>query len=141
MTYCDVWEKLRTDQYTADYSDLPHLEKWPIDKIIDPDKSVNWNRQQVEDHNARRSQVMQERRQREAACHQQFSDDLHQYIADELEVPADGKVASLVYNKAWEDGHAAGYNEVLYHANDYIQLIRDTAAVIVEERAKRAAHE
>lgn len=141
MTYCDVWEKIRTDQYTADYSDFPHLEKWPPNKIIDPDKSVNWNRQQVQDHNNLRAQVMQERRQREAACHQQFGDDLRQYIADELGVPADGKVASLIYDMAYEAGHAAGYNEVLYYANDYIQLVRDTAAVIAEERAKRAAHE
>lgn len=47
----------------------------------------------------------------------------------------DEKIFNPMYNKAWEDGHASGYEEVLIHFQDLFDLMKPLIDEIMERRA------
>ena len=94
--------------------------------VIDPDKSVSWNIQEI----ARINQQIDE--ERKEAEHKQRSelriamDDVFYYMRDNLyeENPSDD-VLQYIYDAAFADGHAYGMNEVFNYLDIYIEFINN----------------
>lgn len=92
--------------------------------VIDPDKSVNWNIQEI----ARINQQIDE--ERKEAKHKQrrelgiAMDDVFDYMRNMLdeEDPPDA-VLQYIYDAAFEDGHYAGMHEVFSYLDIYIEFV------------------
>lgn len=54
----------------------------------------------------------------------QFDDDIRNFIKEMIPTDSDA-IAARVFNEAWEEGHSAGYNEVLIYANNFGSFIHD----------------
>ncbi len=56
-----------------------------------------------------------------------FEADLRKYIENELGMskPLTDKQYSAIFSKAWEDGHANGYHEVLLEADNLLDIVRN----------------
>jgi hypothetical protein len=59
-------------------------------------------------------------RTEKAAAEEQWAEWLHVTHANEFTTGQ----ARVIYEKAWEDGHAFGYSEVEIHYQDLVDLIR-----------------
>lgn len=80
----------------------------------------NW-REKVKSHYALLADYAHKRNAydaEEARLHGQFKSDLFR----ELEIAGHPK-AEILYQKAWEQGHSAGYEEVFNCANDLVDLL------------------
>lgn len=121
VTYEKIYEKIRDNGYQALLDAVP--EKLPEDYIQDENQTVVWNRQYVRDWNQKRLEILQKNRRTE-------NDAVGLFRTDVLALLQSGhglneKQAGLVYDRAWEMGHAAGYYEVLQYANDLGGFARD----------------
>ena len=84
--------------------------------IIDEDKSVKWNREQIEKENEKiklHNEAIKEAKEKGPRV---FKDDLIATLMGEHGLNADQ--ASRVYRKAYEDGHSAGMHEILWNAQE-----------------------
>lgn len=59
-------------------------------------------------------------RERDAEIRAQFEKDLAEEFAHDLHEGAQG----VIFNKAWEDGHASGYEEVAMHYEELTNIVR-----------------
>jgi hypothetical protein len=54
-----------------------------------------------------------------------FGKDMKQYFEHELGKPLTDKQFSAIYSYAWEEGHSAGYHEVLLYASNLIDIVKE----------------
>lgn len=96
--------------------------------VIDPDKSVNWNIQEVQ----RISEQIDE--ERKEAVDKQRSElcvamaDVFYYMRDYLDVDdldPSPFVLKRIYDEAYADGHAQGIREVFSYLDCYIEFLND----------------
>lgn len=85
--------------------------------VLDEEKSVRWNREEV----AHRNNSRKGKLAAYVAKINQCDKDINQKIVDYLrsEFGFNERVANIVFNEAYEDGHHAGYEEVAAHAHAY----------------------
>ena len=96
--------------------------------VVDPNKSVNWNIQEV----ARINQQIDEER-KEASAKQRSElriamADVFDYMRDRLDVDDPDPspfVLKRIYDEAFEDGHAYGAYDVFNYIDKYTDLIND----------------
>ena len=62
-------------------------------------------------------------REDEKRLHRIFKDDLRKYIETDVGKPITDKQFDAIFNKAWDDGHASGYSEVLIYTSDIVDVI------------------
>lgn len=98
----------------------PHYENPPaalsLTHVEDETKSVIWNREFVRARNAKRALVQAQNRENENEVYRRFTEDLITAAMNEYGMSR--KEASVVASKAYEEGHSAGYGEVLSCAQD-----------------------
>ena len=91
--------------------------------ITDEDKSIKWNKEQVElanqEYNKKRREYM-EKGHRLAAL---FKQDIIDYLMNFYNL--NEKAALVIFNKAYEEGHSDGYICILDYVYDYIEFIAD----------------
>ena len=88
--------------------------------IIDEDKSVKWNREQIEKENDKIKLYNEAIKDAKKKSSLKFENDLKAAIMSEHDLNADQ--ASKVYRKAYEDGHSYGAKEILWNAQDLGEL-------------------
>lgn len=97
-----------------------NLRKYREGEIIDEEMSVRWNREEVERRNekyaAKKQELVAKRRQRI----DKITDEVVKYIASE--VPCSEKKAQLIWDKAYDDGHACGMCEIEMYVESYIEF-------------------
>lgn len=100
------------------------IKKLPTGHIIDEDKSVKWNREQVELNNkkyqeevARLNTLKNKRRDEIRAM-------IYAKIAYEVGHNLSEEKAKLIWNLAWERGHSYGISDVIGNLNDLIELVQ-----------------
>lgn len=111
----------------ADMTYTPDKEKFPKygkGQIIDEEKSVRWNREEV----IKRNEAFDKERHRliseKSNAERSLDDKIKAYIAQEIPISLD-KV-SIIFKRLYEDHHAYGYREILefvYEEIDYVQSI------------------
>lgn len=114
------WCEIKKEYETAvNMSVTPeNLRKYREGEIIDEEMSVRWNREEVKRRNekyaAKKQELVAKRRQRI----DKITDEVVKYIASE--VPCSEKKARLIWNKAYDDGHSWGMNEIETYVERYI---------------------
>lgn len=98
-------------QYKLDH---PKLDK---DHVIDPTQSVNWNRDEVQRRNRSRTGTIGAYTAKINKCSADITQAIMDYIHDEYGFGE--TIAKIIYRKAYEDGHACGYNEVVSYIDEY----------------------
>lgn len=122
---CVFDESTLKDELNAAYSmstkpDESAFPKYDVCAVIDENKSVKWNREQIEYANLRY--------QSEEACLKAIKQDktasaikhICHWIADEVQCSE--TKARLIWDKAYEYGHSAGVNEIFIYINEYIDF-------------------
>lgn len=103
--------------------------KFSENHIFDEDKSVRWNREEVERQNNNRLAQIKAYRESEAQGEKDFRDDVIQYLLENYRINKNQKIAERIFSKAYDDGHSGGYGEVLTHAEEIADLIEDVLAM------------
>ena len=121
-------EALRNGYYDTEYVRPKFLSEGTV---IDEEKSVRWNREEVE----RRNKVMRERvegnrRERREKERQQNEDIIRAYANDSgLTEEQVGKIYSYAYTQY----HSSGINEVINRLNELIYLVIDVVIDVMEK--------
>lgn len=99
----------------------------PSNHIEDEEQSVRWNREYVEEFN----NEVKERKAKHSKFFNMLNDlYINTFIKESIEykdvfanIPI--KVFRIIYQKAYEDGHSYGYNEVQNYFNDELSMFED----------------
>jgi hypothetical protein len=106
-------------EFLRSYSCKPDREKFPFPKVgtvLDEDKSVKWNREEVErlrgvyDEEVRRLNT-----EKNHICNI-FEGRMKELLKDEFEL--NDAETNVIWFKAWEDGHDSGIYNVVSHFED-----------------------
>ena len=54
----------------------------------------------------------------------EFVTDARSYVEDEVDKTLTAKQWKAIFHKAWEDGHSSGYNDVLNHLSDLVDIVK-----------------
>lgn len=122
MTIEEVREAVQNGQYYAKYAAVPPIIQKGF--IFDEEKSVRWNREQAEKAREVRKEALMAKRQAEQAANRKFEEDLVAAIQEDYHLTHEQ--ACRVYNKAYEFGHSAGFDEVIFYVVELGGLIVDT---------------
>ena len=117
-----VWDKLQADAYKNDVEYPPHPKK----PRLGPNPTSAQAREYAAALELYETVEMPEHKKLQAAYYAraseietQFQDDLESYY-DMKDHPK----RSLVYSKAYERGHSAGFGEVANAYSDYVELVK-----------------
>lgn len=89
----------------------------PADTVLDEEKSVRWNREEVLRRNNECREMVSSFAEKFGQCEQEIRKEIITYIQSEYALSE--TMANVVYSAAYEDGHSAGYEEVISFIADY----------------------
>lgn len=92
----------------------------PAGTVIDREKSVRWNEEEVWHRNNSRKGKLASFQAKINACNKAISEKIIEYIRSEYEFTE--PVAHIVFNAAYERGHSCGYEEVIHDAREYAEF-------------------
>lgn len=121
MSWNDIKVKIRNPNFLPEYPDADTLRKLPDNYVFDENESVKWNREKVGVHNKLADNAKKKYYDELNTVNAAFATMVRQEIQSELDVS--DEVASIIYNEAYENGHADGYHEVVYYAQVYCEFI------------------
>ena len=101
----------------------PDFRKLPKGYITDEDKSVKWNREQIEKNNAAYDAKVIELNQKKNAAREDLYERIYKEIQDELKCTR--KTASLIWHHAYEEGHSNGAYGVYTKLEEMMDIIGD----------------
>lgn len=121
-------EALRNGHYDTVYIRPEFLREGTV---IDEEKSVRWNREEVERRNkVMREKIEENRRERREKGRQQNEDIIRAYANDSgLTEEQVGKIYSYAYTQY----HSSGINEVINRLNELIYLVIDVVIDVIEK--------
>lgn len=96
--------------------------------VLDEDKSVRWNREEVAHRNNSRKGKLAAYMSKINQCDRDIDQKIKDYLRSEFGFSE--AVARVVFNEAYEDGHHAGYEEVASYAHSYglfVEQVMDAA--------------
>ena len=127
----DIWKSLASRLSEAedlprrpDYSTLPKTTD-----VIDEEKSVRWNREEVERRRkewiVKRNTLLRKRNNAVGVVQNDIILQIQKELEEETGKPVGKVVATLLWNKAYERGHAGGFYEIYAAIEDYEELVID----------------
>ena len=99
--------------------------------MFDENQSVRWNKDKVKEYNETVRKAEEDYNYKLRKVNETFQRWVLQAIQKEIHVSE--AVALIIFNRAWEDGHADGYHTVLYHAEEYCEFIKKILTAIKKE--------
>lgn len=114
----------KLDDFSRNESYIRH-QKLKDDTIIDENKSVKWNRDEVQRLNEEvKQKIVNERHYHnliDKAVASVIKESVNSWYMEEFTDEA----ISIIYSKAWEDGHSYGFSEVYSYFRDYMDMFVD----------------
>lgn len=107
------------EQY-IEFSCKPKSCKYKVGTILDEDKSVKWNKEEVERLNTIYEAEVRELNKRKNQLYIELVNAIQEYIIQETKVNT--KQAGKIYNYLYNEHHAYGLNGVLDHLDDLLDL-------------------
>lgn len=92
------------------------------DTVIDEEKSVRWNREEVERLNKEHDETVAELNTKRNKARDALYEHIYEYIIDEVGKNCSRRKAIAIWNYAFEQGHAYGLNGIYSCLNDIIDL-------------------
>lgn len=101
-------------EYSTYAAENPMLSK---ETVIDEEKSVRWNREEVVRRNNSRKGTLAAYTAKINQCDKDINEKIVAYIRSEFDFGE--TIARIIFNQAYESGHHAGAEEVANYAHDY----------------------
>lgn len=98
------------------------IHKVRADHVFDEDKSVKWNREQVEDNNRRYLEEVKRLNTEKNRRRDELHERIYKAIQDEVGYGLSRRKAMLLWNRAYEDGHSYGIREVVSNLDELMEL-------------------
>ena len=121
MTWNEVWDKHRIYEDICDGGFKPTVQRVGKDHIFDEDKSVKWNREEVERVNNQYQQELNDFRRMKANAYSAVERAAVDYIMQELSV--DFEKAMKIYNFCYGLKYDESFEAVLELVNDIIDVL------------------
>ena len=128
MTWDDIIAEIYDPNFLPKYE---HARTLPDDHVFDENQSVRWNKDKVKEYNETVRKAEEDYNYKLRKVNETFQRWVLQAIQKEIHVSE--AVALIIFNRAWEDGHADGYHSVLYHAEEYCEFINKILTTIKKE--------
>lgn len=131
MTFEDILDTMRNPNFFPNYPKGDSVKLLQDTYIFDENQSVKWNRQRVQEHNELAKTIKKDYWNKMNDIDTWFNQQVRESIQNEIHVSE--KVASIIFNQAYEDGHANGYHEVVLYAQRYCEFIQSILNAMKEE--------
>lgn len=120
------WAEIQQDfNSMAEMSCIPSgIKKLRGDHVIDMDQSVRWNQEQVRLNNEKYQEEVKRLNREKNKRRDAIYEDIYQKIQEEVGSGLTRGGAVVIWNYAWELGHAYGISDVLSHLNDLMDMIQ-----------------
>ena len=117
------WEKI-VEEWTAweNMSCKPKTKRIKEGTVLDEDKSVRWNREEVERLNKEYDAVVAELNTKRNKARDMLYEHIYEYIIDEVGHNCTKKKATAIWDYAYEQGHAYGLSEIHCYLDEIIVL-------------------
>lgn len=125
MTMQEVDEAVRKEQNKIweQYSEYKQANPLlPPDAVVDEEKSVRWNREQVKALNKERNAKATALKRKYEECNGLFEAEAKRRIKEEYGLSE--KAVNIVYGNAYERGHSAGFLEVWWNALEFAEFAK-----------------
>ena len=107
----------------AQAKELDQIQLIPKDKIIDEDKSVKWNREEVERRIQEAQQKRADLRKEHIQARSEFQSKIYSAIQEYCEVPVSISAAKVMYEYACQESDSYGMEEVACTLYNLIELV------------------
>ncbi len=132
----ESWDAAWNDLDRAfDLSCKPAAKRVPKGYVFDEDKSVRWNAEQVESHNAAIQKEVSEKQKARSLAINQAADGIIALIADEFHGKINNEQAKVIWNIAYDRGHFGGKDEIEAQLQQFMSAFYDF--IKKGERAKK----
>ncbi len=124
------------DLETAQSKELNQIQITPKDKIIDEDKSVKWNREEVERRIQEAQQKRADLRKKHIQARSELQSKIYSTIQAYCEVPITIAAAKVMYEYACQESDSYGMDEVsdtLYDLIDLVEQMFKNAEITYKE--------
>lgn len=117
------WDEIAMDfERMQNMSCKPTRRKIKVGTVIDEDKSVRWNREQVEENNTLFAKEVADLNTAKNKTRDEILQDVYNKI--QAETGTSIEAAKEVYNYAYDRGHSCGYRSVIAELIDLIDLVK-----------------
>lgn len=100
--------------------------------IIDENKSVKWNREQVIIENSKyHDEVKQLRDMKNKQIVESQDKIIDEYIADGLDYSMSHMAMTVIFNQAYMLGHSGDANEIFNHLDELISFVNDLLKEVI----------
>lgn len=99
-----------------------NIHKVRADHVFDEDKSVKWNREQVEDNNRHYLEEVKRLNTEKNRRRDELHERIYKAIQDEVGYGLSRRKAMLLWNRAYENGHSYGIREVVSNLDELMEL-------------------
>lgn len=107
----EINDKYRNGDYTNKMPSPYDLKSYSKNHIFDEDKSVKWNKEQVELKNKEKHDAIKKYREESYRLSSQLDEDIKKAIAKEYTF--NEKQAEIVFIHAYQEHHSYGYGEII----------------------------
>ena len=107
------------------FSCEPTAKRVPKGYVFDEDKSVRWNAEQVESHNAAIQKEVSEKQKARSLAINQATDSIIALIVDEFYGEINSKQAEVIWNIAYDRGHSGGRYEIEAQLQQFMSAFSD----------------
>ena len=131
-----TWEQIK-DEFEAmnQMSCVPRFKKLKSDYITDENKSVKWNREQIELNHAKYNQVVKELNTKKNKERDRIYKDIILKIRQEVGFNLDEKSASMIWEYAYSQGHSDGFSSILSWLNEIINLVHNLLCAMENKKS------
>ena len=109
------------DEYT-EFSCKPKNPKYKVGTIIDEDKSVRWNKEEIERLNYIHIEEVKELNRKKNLLLANVENAIKEYIIEETKVS--NKKAEKIYRYIYEEYHSYGINNCISHLDNLLDIFR-----------------
>ena len=131
MTFEDILDTMRNPNFFPSYPKGDSVKLLQDTYIFDENQSVKWNRQKVQEHNELAKTIKKDYWNKMNDIDTWFNQQVRESIQNEIHVSE--KVAGIIFNQAYEDGHANGYHEVVLYAQRCCEFVQQILNAMKEE--------
>lgn len=108
-----------SNQYT-DFSCRPSCKKYKEGTIFDEEKSVRWNREEVDRRNNLHQEEVKRLNREKNQMYEKLVNLIYRYIIQETKVSKEKAIK--IYNYLYEEYHSYGLTECINHLDDLLDL-------------------
>ena len=119
------WDELRNEYLrVCEMSCEPvTIKKVPLGYIFDEDKSVRWNRQQVEINNRNYYEEVQNLKSERQGYMKSVMEDIYTAIQEDMSCEISIEQAKTIWGYAYDIGHSGGVYDIFSHLYDLMNFV------------------